>query len=130
MKNRINYAFTLLELLSVLAVVSILLALIVGVAKYAENSADRARARTEIEKIQNALQDYMLENGRYPNTNEFVSAVFTNSLPNGFQFGAGGALDPWNHPYQYKTNSLLSYTLFSYGIDGTNTRADDIYSGK
>ncbi len=59
-------AFSLVELLFVLAIVSILAGLVVGVAKYASTKAATSRAQSEIAAMEMALENYKNDHGAYP----------------------------------------------------------------
>ena len=59
--------FTLVELMTVIAIIGILVALVLGVAGYASRKSDHDRAVADIEKIKYALEEYRAQYGRYPN---------------------------------------------------------------
>lgn len=117
--------FTLIEIIVVIAVISILAGLLLGVSKYADRATKRARAKSDVEGIANRLSDYFVENGRFPAslkdiTNMTAALSYdTNGLP----------LDPWGNPYEYSISSAISYRLYSLGPDMTND-ADNIIAGK
>ena len=114
--------FTLIELMAVLVIIGILIALAFGISAYATRAARKAKAAAQIEKLANLIQACLQENGALPLSLNEV----TNRLPPGFRFdaGTGEPLDPWDHPYAYRTNSAYSFILFSYGPDGTNSSSD------
>ena len=60
--------FTLVEIMVVLFIIMILSGLIVGGAKYALTKAARSRAEAEIAAMENALENYKIDNGVYPTT--------------------------------------------------------------
>jgi general secretion pathway protein G len=72
-------SFTLVEMLVVLVIIVILAALTVGAAKYALTRAAAARAQSEIAAMENALEHYKSDNGRYP-----ASTLTRNSFSPGF----------------------------------------------
>jgi len=121
--------FTLIEMLVVLAIMVVLMALVIGAGRYAKQSSLRAKARADIEKLHNAINEYRIDYGSLPqdikkNTlapwlkNEKLT--YTNDIP----------IDPWNTPYQYERGSGYGYALYSCGADGLPRTADDIQSGK
>ena len=70
MKNPINrFAFTLIELLIVIAIISILAALIIPVTGAVNRNKMRAKARTELTMVQMAIENYKTKMGHYPPDN-------------------------------------------------------------
>ena len=65
-----NQGFTLLELMTVLLVISVLTAMVVGVAGMVQTKAAKARAKTEIAMLSLAADNYKNDNGGYPRTDE------------------------------------------------------------
>lgn len=61
-------AFTLLELLVVVAIISILAGLVIGTAGFIQRKSAMARAEAEIAALSAALENYKAENGDYPIT--------------------------------------------------------------
>ncbi|MEO6788280.1 MAG: type II secretion system protein [Chthoniobacteraceae bacterium] len=59
-------AFTLLEMLTVLAIIVILSGIVLGVAGYAQKKAALSRANGEIAMIASACESYKSDNGSYP----------------------------------------------------------------
>lgn len=59
-------AFTLIELLAVMAIILILAGLVLAIAGHATNSAAKARAQSEIQAFSTALESYKTDNGSYP----------------------------------------------------------------
>ena len=74
--------FTLVELMTVIAIIAVLAGLILGIAGYAVRKADISRAMADMEKIKNALEEYRLAYGPYPtnrvanNSSNWVSALW------------------------------------------------------
>lgn len=58
--------FSILELLVVVAVITILGALTINTAAFLNAKAARERARVEVQTIETALENYKVENGDYP----------------------------------------------------------------
>ena len=61
-------AFTLIELLIVMAVIAVILGLILGTSGYVRNRAARDRAQVEIAALEAALERFKADNGIYPET--------------------------------------------------------------
>ncbi|GAA5123625.1 type II secretion system protein GspG [Luteolibacter yonseiensis] len=69
MKNRHRHgkaAFTLIELLAVITIIVILAAIVVGGMGYVTDRQASEKARIQIALISKALEDYKLDNGVYP----------------------------------------------------------------
>jgi prepilin-type N-terminal cleavage/methylation domain-containing protein len=64
------HGFTLIEMLTVMAVIGILAALIIGTAGLVQHNAAVKRAEGEIAGMSLAIQNYYNENGDYPRTNK------------------------------------------------------------
>jgi len=79
-------AFTLVELLVVIVVISILAALTLGSAKFAKNKGAEAKTKGMIKMIELALEKYQLEYGEYP------SGIMTAMVP-GSSLEAGPAIE-------------------------------------
>ncbi|MGB9474773.1 MAG: prepilin-type N-terminal cleavage/methylation domain-containing protein [Candidatus Udaeobacter sp.] len=60
-------AFTLIELIVVIAVIGILVGLVLSTVGYAQKKAARSRAETEIAAMSAACENYKADNGVYPN---------------------------------------------------------------
>ena len=123
LKNGGCGAFTLMEMLTVMAIVCLLVTLALGITSHAQRAAREARARAELELIRNALQERMLKNGGYPPAADWTNAV-RGWLPGGFTFK-----DPWNNLYIYTNDTATSYSLYSRG-QRINDPNDDIVSGR
>jgi general secretion pathway protein G len=135
-------AFTLIELLAVMAIMMVLAGLLIGVSTLVYRVAREAKARSNIEKILNALNEYRLENGAYPlsanvGTNdasilEFYQAI-SNWLPHGMN-STNSLVDPWGTGFRYVRTSAQSCRLYSFGADTkdgtTPEKADNIESGR
>ena len=81
MTNDETRAFTLMELLIVMAIIIGLAGLIMATAGYVQNKGKRSRAEVEIAGMSAALENYKVDNGAYPSdptTNNF--AVTTTSI--------------------------------------------------
>ena len=120
--------FTLIEILVVIAVISVLAALVAPNVFRHVGTAKDAAARSQIEMLGAALDAYRLDNGRYPSTEQGLAALW--ELPVGEPRPAnwrGPYLrkavpnDPWNNAYVYLSPGEVNaqtYDLLSYGADG------------
>lgn len=59
-------AFTLIEILTVIAIIAILAALLLATSGYIQEKAGNARAQTEIAALTTALESYKMDMGTYP----------------------------------------------------------------
>ena len=115
--------FTLLELLVVVAIIG-LLAGYVGPKYFGQlGKAEVKAARAQIDALDKALDQYRLDVGRYPTTEQGLSAL--NAKPAGTSRWAGPylkkdvPLDPWGKSYIYKNpGEHGEYDLSSLGRDG------------
>ncbi len=115
--------FTLLELLVVMVIIG-MLASFVGPKFFAQiGKSETKTARAQIDALDKALDQYRLDVGRYPTTEQGLAAL--NERPAGETKWSGPYLkkaipmDPWAHAYLYKhPGEHGEYDLFSYGKDG------------
>lgn len=68
MKKFSRAGFTLLELLTVMAIIIVLAGMILGGVGYAQKRAAMDRARAEIAALSVAIESYKVDNGAYPAT--------------------------------------------------------------
>jgi len=110
--------FTLVELLVVLAIIGLLTTVVVINVLPMQSRAQIQKARADIALLEQGLEFYRLDAGRYPTTEEGL-AILTRP-------GAMGATirnlpdDPWGRPYYYTAPGPdgTAYQILSYGADG------------
>jgi general secretion pathway protein G len=68
-------AFTLIELLAVLAIVAILTSIVLGSGRRAADAGKIARAKAELAALSAALESYKFQHGDYPRTAENATLV-------------------------------------------------------
>lgn len=74
-------AFTLVELLVVMAIIAILAGLVLSTAGYVQKKAARSRAEAEIKAMEAAMESYKADNGIYPSgTTSGTVAYLTGSF--------------------------------------------------
>ena len=131
LKNaRLNAGFTLLELLVVMVIIG-LLAGYVGPRYFAQIGKSETKvARTQIDALEKALEQYRLDTGHYPSTEQGLA--YLNARPANEPRWGGPYLkknvptDPWGNPYLYRQpGEHGELDLFSYGKDGQLGGADD-----
>jgi len=116
--------FTLLELLVVMVIIG-LLAGLVAPRYFAQVGKSQVKiARSQIDALEKALDQYRIDMGRYPTTEEGLDSLV--SAPLNELNWAGPYLkksvppDPWGHPYVYASPGTHNndIDLMSYGKDG------------
>jgi general secretion pathway protein G len=130
-KKKAMAGFTLIEIMVVVMIIG-MLATLVGVKvidRY--ESAKRQAAIAQIKNFSSALQQYYLDNSRYPTTEQGLKALVQKptSSPQPINYPSSGYLeqndlppDPWGHEYIYFSPGAggEDYTIESYGADGVS----------
>jgi general secretion pathway protein G len=118
-----NRGFTLLELLVVMVIMG-LLAAFVAPRYFAQVGKSQIKAaKAQIDAFDKALDQYRIDMGRYPTTEEGLEALMT-APPNDPAWGGpylkkAIPLDPWGHPYGYvQPGTHGDVDLLSDGKDG------------
>lgn len=120
--------FTLIEVLVVVAVLSILAALVAPDIFGHLGTARDGAARSQMEMIGAALDAYRLDNGRYPTTAQGLEALRTaptvEPRPSNWRgpyLRREVPMDPWDSPYVFASPGEANptgYDLLSLGADG------------
>ncbi len=126
-------AFTLIELLLVLVILTALAAIVVP--KFARRS-EQARitaALTDIANLEVAIDAFEIDSGRYPTTEEGIKALVEEPANvkgwKGPYIKRGVPNDPWGNLYLYRypgQNNTAGYDLHSLGPDSQEGGGDDI----
>lgn len=127
-------AFTLVELVTVMAIIMVLAGLTIGGLQYFRQKANIKKAQNQVQLISNALERYKLDNGEYPKadsgdgkgqSNELYEALYLNGFTNNGKIyldeldpnnrsqgvwvkGTGSAatiVDPFGEEYRYRSGS-------------------------
>ena len=115
--------FTLLELLVVMVIIG-LLAGYVGPKYFAQvGKSETKTAMAQIDAFAKALDQYRLDTGRYPTTEQGLAALVvrpdSDSRWSGPYLKKAVPLDPWGRAYLYRQPGTHGdYDVFSYGKDG------------
>jgi general secretion pathway protein G len=115
--------FTLLELLVVMVIIG-LLAGYVGPRYFAQIGKSEVKAaKAQIDAFGKALDQYRLDVGRYPSSEQSLGALVTRpeNEPRwqGPYLKKSPPLDPWGNKYAYKSpGEHGEYDLYSFGRDG------------
>ena len=125
-----NHGFTLLELLVVMVIIG-LLAGYVGPKYFAQiGKSETKTAKAQIDSLGKALDNYRIDTGHYPSTENGLAAL--NAAPNGEPKWKGPYLakkmpdDPWGKAYHYKMpGEHGDYDLWTYGSDSSSGGKDE-----
>ena len=123
-RSRPQAGFTLMELLVVLAILGLLMSLVGPRVLNQLGGAKTKTAAIQIKDLEQALEMYKLDVGRYPNTTEGLAALVEKPSSaagwNGPYLKSDVPLDPWNREYNYKyPGDHGEVDIFSYGQNGS-----------
>ena len=128
--------FTLLELLVVIVIIGLLAGLVAPRYFDQVGKSNTKIARAQIDALEKALDQYRLDVGSYPTTEQGLAAL--NTKPQNAEKWAGPYLkkavpaDPWGNRYLYKSpGDHGEYDLHSLGQDnqpGGSGEAADVTS--
>ena len=122
MKRSICAGFTLVEVLTVIAIIALLAALILGLAGNAQKTAARKKALAEITQLESFITDYQMKYGQVPQSVAALKAELVaknHSLSN--------MVDPWGMSYEYTNSSKATFYLWSKG--GSTNNDSSMYIG-
>lgn len=115
--------FTLLELLVVMVIIG-LLAGYVGPKFFGQIGKSEVKAaKAQIDALQKSLDQYRLDVGRYPGTDQGLAVLVTKPADEpkwqGPYLSKAVPKDPWGNDYQYRSpGEHGEYDLLSFGKDG------------
>jgi general secretion pathway protein G len=127
--------FTLMEMILVLAIISVLVGLGVFAMKGVLEGAEDGKASADIKTMETNLIRFKTMTGRYPSQAEGFEAFVkrpTGSPPVRMWrplMEEKGLYDPWNEKYQYRypgKHNSTGYDIFSMGTDKKEGTEDDI----
>jgi general secretion pathway protein G len=100
-RNR-RHAFTLMEVLVVVAILVVLAGIGVMVFRYLDDSKERI-AFAGAKNIETAVNQYKMNNGNFP---ESLQILAEPSEGKAAYLEEKSLFDPWNRPYQYDPSQL------------------------
>jgi len=115
--------FTLLELLVVVAIIGLLVGFVAPRYFGQIGKSEVAAARAQIDALEKALDQYRLDTGHYPSTEQGLAALLERPQNepkwNGPYLRKNVPPDPWGKPYQYRApGEKGDFDLLSLGKDG------------
>ena len=131
--NRTSRGFTLLELLVVMVIIGLLVGYVAPMYFKQVGKSEVKVARAQIESFGKALDQYRLDSGHYPTTEQGLQALTTKPADearwDGPYLKKGLPLDPWGAAYLYtRPGTKGEYDIISLGKDsapgGTGEDAD------
>ena len=123
--SRRQRGFTLMELLVVLAILGLLVSLVGPQVLNQLGGAKSKTAKIQIKDLEQSLEMYKLDVGRFPSTSEGLNALVRkpgNATGWNGPYLKGGKVpnDPWSREYIYKyPGDHAEMDIFTYGQNGT-----------
>ena len=115
--------FTLLELLVVLVILGLLAGYVAPKYFSKLGESEETTARAQIGALEKALDQYRIDTGRYPSTEQGLAALNTKPADEarwkGPYLKKAVPSDPWKNPYQSRMpGEHGEVDVFSFGRDG------------
>lgn len=128
--KRSGSGFTLLELLVVIVIIGLLAGFVAPKYFGQLGKAEVKVTRAQIDSFEKALDQYRLDTGHYPSTQQGLDALMSKPANESKWAGPylkkGIPLDPWGSPYVYKQpGEHGEFDLLSYGKDKQPGGSDD-----
>jgi general secretion pathway protein G len=122
-RRRAARGFTLLELLVVMVIIGLLAGYVAPKYFSQVGKSEVKVAQAQIDSLEKALDQYRLDVGHYPTTEQGLTALMTRPTNEvkwqGPYLKKTAPPDPWGRPYVYKyPGERGEYDLYSYGKDG------------
>ncbi len=127
--------FTLMEMILVLAIISLLVGLGIYSLTNVGATAEMGAAKANIRTLETNLIRYKTMAGYLPSQAQGLEALVKrpsgNPAPRMWVqcMEPSGLMDPWGHPYQYRNpgkRKTNGYDIYSMGLDGVDGSEDDI----
>jgi general secretion pathway protein G len=136
-----EHGFTLVELMVVIVIIGLLATIVAINVIPATDKARTEKAKADVATIEQALEQYRLDNLSYPSTTEGLQALLAPppGLAQPERYRRGGYIkklpdDPWGRAYRYAVPGKKgAFDIYSLGADGQPGGTDDnadIYSSE
>lgn len=122
-------AFTLIELLIVVAIIAILAAIAVPNFLEAQTRAKVSRAQSDMRALATGLESYRIDNNVYPSGNAFGLGVYFPGASGGVGPEAGRVLERLSTPIAYMSAALITDPFRPGERSGGINPSDGSYSG-
>lgn len=133
LRRSAEHGFTLVELMVVIVIIGLLATIVAINVIPATDTARVEKAKADIAVIEQALEQYRLDNLGYPNQTQGLAALL--SAPAGLaqpeRYRRGGYIrklpdDPWSRAYQYRVpGEKGAFDIISLGADGQPGGTED-----
>jgi len=125
-RSRSDAGFTLIELMVVLIILGLLAAVVVPKLTGQSEEARVKVAKTQIKLLEDAVNQFEVENGFFPSTEQGLQALVTQptSGREAKKWRKGGYLDrlpqdPWGNDFRYMSPGTKgAFDIMSFGADG------------
>ena len=114
-RHRHERGMTLIEIMVVITILGLIAAAVAVNVVGQLSDARIKQARTDLHTLENCLDLYKVDKGRYPTSEEGLQAVVSAGKCK------AGLRDPWGHDYVYLYPGQVhgdSFDIKSYGADG------------
>lgn len=140
-RKRDERGFTLTELMVVIFIIGLLATVVLINVLPSQDRAMVTKARADISTLENAMEQYRLDNLTYPSAGDGLNALRAApaSLADPSRYRPGGYIrnlpsDPWGRPYQLGVpgRNGAPFDIYSLGADGAPGGTEenaDIYGG-
>jgi len=133
-KSKFNskQGFSLIEILTVLALLAVLGGIVIGSFGGILEDGNRAAAQQFVnQSLDASFLKYKIDTGSYPSTAEGIAVLLTAPANKATKWRGPYIekmpVDPWQNPYQYRfpgTKNPTKYDLWSFGPDGIASEDD------
>lgn len=129
---------TLIEIMVVITILGLIAAMVTVNVMGRLEKAKLDTARTQMKSVEQAMEQYRLDSGNYPSTEQGLKALVEAPAdskrfqPGGYLKGGKVPLDPWRHDFSYVSPGTQGhpYEITSSGPDGQEGTDDDIKSSE
>jgi prepilin-type N-terminal cleavage/methylation domain-containing protein len=109
--RRPSAGFTLVELLTVIAIIGILAAMLLTVLPRVVDAAKKAKAKTEMSGLVTAIEGYDQDYGRFPLTKPELTAANGNDFTTGLVFPSSSGAEPTVYPSFDNNNQVVAILM-------------------